>query len=365
MDTYHLLATTLRTSCPRLTEFQLSDCHGTILLDVDMAALMDAGSLSGWKVLDLKAVLDQDPSQTQMDAPLGPLTIAAILRHAPTLEHIRLDNRPTFPSTAIQTLLCTAPNLRRFSTMSSLELKPHVAYLDARDIKSVDEEPWACLQLESFSCMIAHVPRQDLGYKQWERCGLNFAAEMEEDEVSRTVQRRICGQLGRLTRLRVLCLGHVAMPDPRVYFYENSSDYDEDGNYTNSRSYYNNAFAGDVYDDDDYDSSLSSDQEFDQQMTKDEQQYRSLFGNDTLQNSSLSLTLDKGLDLLADLTRLRYLDMRGMHVGIWEDEKLDWAKCFWRHRPIMRSALRGSVVKEPWKGIDPFWEEFGGWNQYE
>lgn len=174
--------------------------------------------------------------------------------------------------------------------MSLFEHTLQVAVLDARQVKDVEEEPWVCTMLESFGCIIAHVPRSDL--KDGGNLGGGGHCPEGEEEESRMVQRRVCGQIGRLTRLQTLYLGHVDIKGDSYNAYFNNHD----------------------------DSYNSSGDDEDDTKSNDLKTYRKLF-TDTHQDSCLALTLAHGLDLLAGLTRLRHLDVRGMNMGIWGVEE--------------------------------------------
>ncbi|KAG0043481.1 hypothetical protein BGZ83_011345 [Gryganskiella cystojenkinii] len=144
---------------------------------------------------------------------IGPLTTAAILGQAKTLENIRVDlggygsrgrSKQGFTSVAIQRLLCSAPNLRRFDALPSEHqpgLEPN-SFL-AQDILESSEN-WACLNLESFKCRIGDIPPTDLKRRsngrrlrgQFHDTGLYTQVEI------RAIQCRILDKFSQLTKLR-------------------------------------------------------------------------------------------------------------------------------------------------------------------
>ncbi|KAG0279482.1 hypothetical protein BGZ96_001948 [Linnemannia gamsii] len=148
----------------------------------------------------------------------------AFLRHAPTLEHLETGTCDFSPD-ILQALLCSTPSLLILTTMEEdLGYRPYSEVeLDALQIIDV---PWTCTQLEVFECKILNVPRPDivntpLGHNlhfvlppgppfgpvaaedQTPLTGTVLVAQQE----SHAVQRGVLRQLGRLTHLRVLCLG--------------------------------------------------------------------------------------------------------------------------------------------------------------
>ncbi|KAG0279483.1 hypothetical protein BGZ96_001949 [Linnemannia gamsii] len=148
----------------------------------------------------------------------------ALLRHAPSLEHLEIATRD-ISSNILQALFCSAPFLRTLTTMAEdLGYRPHPEVeLDALQII---DGPWTCTQLEVFECKILNVPRPDivdtpLGHNlnlvlppgppfgpvtaedQTPLTGAMLVAQQE----SHVVQRGVLRQLGRLNHLRVLSLG--------------------------------------------------------------------------------------------------------------------------------------------------------------
>ncbi|GJJ72659.1 hypothetical protein EMPS_05017 [Entomortierella parvispora] len=183
---------------PKLEELSLNAYRAT-WSDRELFELISKVSSRGWKTLGFRS----------MSGKVGPLSMAAILRHSATLENIRLTNCLAFDSKSIQKLLCSAPNLRRFDTTPSYlhgELEP--LSLLATDIVESTED-WACLGLETFKCYISGVPRPDITSKGNGRPltgEYNAGCRSSMLESSR-IQRGVLAQLGRLTKLRDVTLG--------------------------------------------------------------------------------------------------------------------------------------------------------------
>ncbi|KAF9338450.1 hypothetical protein BGZ91_008806 [Linnemannia elongata] len=91
--------------CPRTMHLYVlnwSDC-----LDAELAELLDSGK-AGWRTLDLPttwSMRDEDE--------FGPLSTAAILKHSPTLENLRVDDSRKFSRAVADELFRTAPNIQR------------------------------------------------------------------------------------------------------------------------------------------------------------------------------------------------------------------------------------------------------------
>ncbi|KAG0044034.1 hypothetical protein BGZ83_010731 [Gryganskiella cystojenkinii] len=190
---------------PALEEFSLVDCCSTEQTqekDAAIAKLISKGSSRGWKTLGFHWLSETFGSQT----------VAAILEHAaPTLENLRIGNPwKAFNSAAIQKLLCSAPNLRRFDMIPTYGCGNLEQYMLLADDIVNSSESWACLELESFKCMIGGVPRPDIQQKTNSRPLTDIDLHNRDRynlSQSRSVQRQVLAQLGRLTNLREITLG--------------------------------------------------------------------------------------------------------------------------------------------------------------
>lgn len=118
--------------CPRLQHLHVLR-WGT-LLDTELGLLLDV-SKEGWKTLGL-------PRFCSSERYFGPLSTAALLRHAPTLENVRLDGSWRLPSHTMQQLLSSAPNLKRLDAICRDRSMTHDFNMDAQDI--VNGSDWVC-----------------------------------------------------------------------------------------------------------------------------------------------------------------------------------------------------------------------------
>ncbi|KAG0048441.1 hypothetical protein BGZ83_006598 [Gryganskiella cystojenkinii] len=217
----------------------------------------------------------------------------AILEHAPTLENLEISGCEAFDSQAIQTLLCNAPRLKRFDTIATSPLTgADSCVLLTKDILSASSsssqgQGWVCLELESFKCIIAGVPRPEIQAKRNGR-PLTDSEYHNHDyyslQQSRSIQRRVLAQLGRLTNLRELTLGQDLL-DSGFSF---DLDHHRDGEY-----HYKNKVLELGY-----------------------------------QYECLNLTLQDGLNQLQGLKKLRRLFIEQMSHGQKESEKA-WMQEHW------------------------------------
>ncbi|KAF9136902.1 hypothetical protein BGX30_010721 [Mortierella sp. GBA39] len=196
---YHLrfFSSLLFRHCPKVVHLHMLEWCDTS--DGDFAALLDA-SQAGWRTLGF-------PRSWSGPKVFGPLSSAALLRNAPTLENVRLDSAYDVSSSTVQKLFSSAPNLKRFDAIAEDRSRTCECQLDARDI--VDGSDWVCTSLESLKIQIVGIPRPDILARS------NGRPFDDDDELhkgtledSRRIQRRVYSQLGRLTKLKQLVLGH-------------------------------------------------------------------------------------------------------------------------------------------------------------
>ena len=249
----------------------------------------------------------------------------AILDHANTLENVRISDCKAFDSLAIQTLLCSAPRLKRFDVNPSdpWELMKYNRLRVADILES--NRYWVCLELESFKCFIDEIPRSDIPTDNNAvplNGGLDNPTAFSRGK-SQSIQRQIMDRIGRLTKLREISLGQDITGWP-----QDSEEEDE-------------IFA-------DY-----GDQE-------DQLRY---------QYQCLSMTLEDGLDLLKDLKCMRRLFLERMSHRQQSPEQ-DWMRenwpdfgkesrdSFWTERG--HTCEIGASFKE--RGISTVgWEDFDWW----
>ncbi|KAF9098526.1 hypothetical protein BGX29_007586 [Mortierella sp. GBA35] len=225
----------------------------------------------------------------------GPSATKILLKHAATLEIVRLESAFLFPSESIHQLLCSAPNLKEFHILGTRkdDNDEPVAELDANDVIKSD---WVCTELEVFGCEIRNIPRPDIARHTEDDDLVEESDFIEDDnlieddeyviegtdEESITLQRGVYAQLGRLKRLRELTLGVGCL--------------------------YNGYWRFDC----------------------------------------LAMTLESGLDLLKDLKELQIVRLNDMEVYIDCDKEQEWVKENWpKIEEIAVNEIGETVIDEP------------------
>ncbi|KAG0209052.1 hypothetical protein BGX28_000152 [Mortierella sp. GBA30] len=244
-----------------------------------ISQLVDRSSTKGWRDLSFTG------------EGFGPLTEAAIMKHAGTLESLHLNIGLGFPSSSIQRLFCSAPNLKRFRGDRYCTIYADVE-LEAKDMI---QSPWICHSLEVLQISITGIPRPDLKTRT---NGRPLAGPLHEDTTmgaSYQIQQRLYAQLGSLTKLKELVLG-ISLDELTRRFPDDLQDFEEDNE-------------GDF---------------FDKDAIQTGRQYE-----------CLSFTLESGMDLLRDLKELRILDLKAMAVGIDGSVEQQWIKEHW---PLLRQV---------------------------
>ncbi|KAG0271704.1 hypothetical protein BGZ95_000454, partial [Linnemannia exigua] len=173
----------------------------------------------------------------------------------------------------IQELLCGLPNLKEFFVLGAVQLhrRPDPS-LKASDLVA---SQWVCTNLKVFGCTIKGVPRPDT--KQQHGGGGNHSSKTKAYQESIHLQRQVCTQFGRLTKLRELIL---RAPYP-------------------------------IYD------------------TRDSRRY-----NEHHSHDCLAMSLEGGLDLLHGLRGLRKVGLEDMDVEIGNPAEQEWVKAKWPHATI-------------------------------
>ncbi|KAG0258326.1 hypothetical protein BGZ95_005004 [Linnemannia exigua] len=261
------VARTLRESCPRLNELGLS---GRLGFDTELSQMISA-STSGWITLSIATRTPYGFEETssedsfRRESHFSYASTAALLRHAPTLVNLYLDQAMGFRSHHIHQFLCSAPQLKRFVLMTPGEGNTYDTRLDVNELFGFSEGismQWACQSLEYFACQIDRLPRPDLHQDALRNPllpGLELAIQ-----ASYPVHRRIYARLAQLTHLKVLILG--------------------------SRRFYQER----------------------------------LFGN-----TGLYMSLESGLDMLANLKELEYVDCCQTRTKFWDHDVQQWATENW------------------------------------
>lgn len=193
-----------------------------------------------------------------------------MLKHASTLEVLRVEGAWCLESKEIQELLCSLPKLREFNLLGacSHDVPPDPS-LEASDIVASE---WACTDLEVFGCEITGLRRPSKLANGHASGPIKTKAEQDSIDL----QRRVCAQLGKLTKLRELIL---RVPAPTF----------ERGHIPNNPRY-----------------------------TRD----------------CLALGLEAGLDLLIDLKDLRKVGLEDMDVDIGNIAEQAWVAHNWPHTTI-------------------------------
>ncbi|KAF9563392.1 hypothetical protein EC968_004870 [Mortierella alpina] len=268
------LSSVLRDYCPALTSLYMDP---GFVDDGLLSQLVDEASTQGWKHLAFSG------------EGFGPLTEAAIMKHVGSLESIDLNIGLGFPSSAIQRLLCSAPNLKSFRGG-----RPSFVYADVQlDAMDMIQSPWVCYSLEKLQLCISGIPRPDLTVRTNGRPLTGPLHEGVSMEASYRIQRQVYAQLGKLVNLKELVLS-VSLEEARMRHPDELFEYECE----------------------------TEDMYLDNNFPQAERQY-----------DCLSFTLESGLDILRDLKELRTIKLDGMAVGIEGVEEQRWVKEHW---PLLR-----------------------------
>ncbi|KAG0206109.1 hypothetical protein BGX33_007582 [Mortierella sp. NVP41] len=225
------------------------------------------------------------------DGPFGSKSLKALLKHAPTLEIVRLKAHVPIQSKDIQRLLCSMPRLKELDLLSTdgrdksrdspdwyrgcgEQLDGCNGLLDAQDVVGPD---WVCTSLEVFRCQIGGIPRPDITRDILFRSA-QFVVKSGTRHESLDLHHRVYSQLARLTRLRELTLS--------VPLSEELWGYEKFDKETHR-----------IYD-------------------------------------CLAMSLESGLDMLKDLKEMRVVGVEDMEVGIECKEEQDWVAEHWPHATI-------------------------------
>ncbi|KAG0196558.1 hypothetical protein BGX33_001527, partial [Mortierella sp. NVP41] len=163
----------------------------------------------GWRILELGS-----------HATLGPLSSAALMAQCPTLKSLNVVN--WCPSEVLVTILTSSPGLTSLTTIEACGDQGSMEYeynaVDARQLWdrrliNIVDGGWACTGLQTLKMAITNVPRPDCQRSQYKARlspARNGTAGLTCDieEKAQQIQREVCRQLGKLTQLRVLWLGH-------------------------------------------------------------------------------------------------------------------------------------------------------------
>lgn len=232
------------------------------------------GSTTGWKRLIFSVTVEQGPTYE-----FAADFFEALLKHASTLEVVRLEDECYADAEGINRLLCTAPNLKVLYVSNDHKDGHSGGYLDAKAI--VDSE-WVCDDLEVFACEIRNIPRPDITRTILNQPATKFVQTGTVEE-SLDLQYRIYSKLARLTKLRELTLGFYYIPGNSIVVPKNRDHI----------------------------------RQFD----------------------CLAMTLESGLDLLKDLTELREVGLQDMEIYIDGEQEQEWFDEHWPNVAIDNENL--------------------------
>ncbi|GJJ72958.1 hypothetical protein EMPS_05316 [Entomortierella parvispora] len=197
------LASALSSSCPQINELALQCMTARPQEDAKVASVIQASA--AWKSMSLSFFHG-----------LGPLSTEALLKHSSTLESVVLEECDGFGSDDIQAVLSSCPNLRVFRAMTSNGLQfTSTVYLDAREMI---DSPWVCHKLEELKLEITGFARPDQKIDQYSQ---PLTGPLHDGTIQGfDLQQIVYKQLGKLTRLKVLWLGHDKqdLDDEENYF---------------------------------------------------------------------------------------------------------------------------------------------------
>jgi hypothetical protein len=280
-DSLTKLSSVLRLACPDLNELTLQCMTGGSQADEQIALLIQ--SSRAWKHLSLSFFHG-----------FGPLSTAALIhQHSTTLETLVFKECDGFCSEDIQTVLSSCVNLRTFQAMTSSGTEfSSTVYLDASEMV---DSPWVCLGLEKLKLVITGIARPDLKKDQY---GRRLAGPLHDGTIQGyEMQSIVYSQLGKLTRLQELWLGH------------DTPDLDDEENY---------------------------------HPTEVDGQWRYIDPDE--QFECLEFSLRSGLDLLRGLTELRVLNMDRMNVRVGLSE-VQWMASRWpKVEKIVGLVVQGDTV---------------------
>jgi len=235
--------------------------------DAIIADFIGRGSRTGWKTLSLYGI--------QYDFHFGQKSTEALLKHAGTLEHLRLSPASGLPSKDIQRLLCSAPNLKKLDLLSDVRL---LGQKDGRlEAKDVIQSSWVCKSLEVFRCEIGGIPRPDIIRIINGKPASDYIVVGTHQE-SVDLQRQVYTQLGQLTQLRVLRMGAMLwdLRSPWEMVFDELEEY----------------------------------------------RCQRLF-------DCLAMSLESGLDLLQGLKKLQVVGLKNMETGIYNGDERAWVRKHW------------------------------------
>ncbi|KAF9541812.1 hypothetical protein EC957_002647 [Mortierella hygrophila] len=225
-----------------------------------LAQLLDRCS-AGLRVFSFSPRLDSD----RWSYTIGDKIVEALLKHAATLEVVRIGGDYACDWRHIDRLLCSLPKLKEID----FEFNCLTNRGGRLEVTAVADSDWVCLDLEVFGCAIKGIPRPEIPRTPI----IDGKVRQGTREESLDLQRRVYTKLAKLTKLRELRL---------------SSELDE---WTD--------------------------------------EYRKINKKHIWQYDCLSMTLESGLDVLKDLRDLRLVVLWYLENGISNAEETKWVQTNW------------------------------------
>ncbi|KAF8949658.1 hypothetical protein BGZ46_005007, partial [Entomortierella lignicola] len=223
----------------------------------------------------------------------GHLAVAALQRHAPSLERVRILGCKRVTSKVTQFLLTRAPHMREFISTIDQESQYRRSTRLKLSINS-SLEPWTCLNLSILKLVIGGIPRPDLEDEDY--------GSLLEKQHGIDLERRVCAQLGALVNLEELWLGHYYLIYGPIEE-SDSDDDDEDGdNYGGNQDEDANFEEDEGWNDDEDDAE-------DEYVWGEEEYVPPVSG---YQKDCLQLSLSTGLDLMSNMKAMRILNISSM-----------------------------------------------------
>ncbi|KAG0355340.1 hypothetical protein BG005_005745 [Podila minutissima] len=267
------------------------------LTDSQMASVMSREPL--WRHIDLSNTESWGPDR------FGSESASALLRHCQQLTFLNIAHcREGINSATFQTLLCQATLLVEFRAACNGE---HAAGYDPVLLGAdVGLLPWGCAKLKIFLGEIGGIPRRDVTVNEM---GFPIQQVLFEGTVSESheIQRRVYHQLGAMTDLEELLLGH----DDRDWgFREMYWEPDVNG--------------------------------------------ENRYNDDKFQLNCLEMSLESGMGALQGLKKLRVLDVRRMahRIGVRE---LAWMQEHWPCLEAVRGLIHRYYAYQP--GVEEWLQE--------
>ncbi|KAF9152779.1 hypothetical protein BG015_004734 [Linnemannia schmuckeri] len=213
------------------------------------------------------------------------LSVREVLNHTGTLVVLRVEDALDLSNVAIGQLLCGLPNLKEFYMLCAVRLDSSMRW-EEQCFESADLvlSEWTCTNLEVFDCTIRGIPRRDTGRLRGSRSTPSQVRTVAAQE-SISLQRRVCSQLGRLTKLKELTLKALRPV------------YQDEGTLRSRRPVSNR---------------------------RDWRPYLDYHIHDCL-----AMSLGSGLDLLVNLGELRRVDLEDMDAEIANPAELAWVAENW------------------------------------